>query len=97
MDILVISNKCAVSGLLSNDGFTCSAVGMDAIRDIKKECVKLGVYVTYWNDDTVTFVSIYKHTVKVPAKVSKNMDVFKEWTIDRINHFYNTDKKRALF
>lgn len=96
MENLVIFKNSAVAGMLSNNGITCNSVAMQATSEIKKASKERGVYVTYLNGDKVVFTSLHTHTISVPAKVLKSVDTFKEWTINRINHFYAVDKQRFL-
>ena len=96
MEVFVVFKNSVVSGLLSDNGLTCNDQTIRVINDIKAECKRYGVYVTYWNDNTVTFMNCYKNTVKVPAKVLKSLDNFKAWNIDRIRHYFNSDKKRIF-
>jgi hypothetical protein len=94
MENLVIFKNSVVAGMLSDNDITCNSVAMQATNEIKKASKERGVYVTYLNGNKVVFTSLYTHTVNVPAKVLKSVDTFKEWTINRINHFFAVDKQR---
>lgn len=86
----VFKNSCA-AGLLSANGLTCRPEAENAVNRIKDAAQNTGVIITFWNGEKVTFVSVYSHTLKVPAKALKNLESFSAWTIDRVNHYYRAD------
>lgn len=94
MENLVVFKGSCVSGLLSDNGLTCGHDAIVATNEIKAACKELGVYVTFLSNGQVSFMSLYVHTINVPAKATKSLEAFKEWTINRIKHYYDTDKAR---
>ena len=91
MDFLTVYNQSQAAALLSSDGLTTTLSAQKVVDAIKEAAKLKGVYITFWNNQTVTFLSVYMHTVKVPTKALKSLESFKEWTIERLEHFFILD------
>lgn len=95
MELFKVFNESAAAALLSNDGISATDQAILTVNNIKKAAKEKQVFITYWNDDKVTFTSIYSHTSKVPAKALRDLASFQAWNVERINHYFTSDGEKS--